>query len=106
MAQLKLMVAGDPETVALFSLLGASGYVCESPEELKGLLDYLEAHEKEIGGLLLGAQLYDKESRYLARIRKLGIPMIFLPSQDAGADAGRLALEALTEKAMGMKLGF
>lgn len=101
---LKLVAAGERSFVRMFAMMGAQACRVASPEELKSLVEEIEGAPQRYGALLLSSKLADGSERYVSRIRKAGIPVVFLPSLTGGAQAGYRALEQLSERALGMKL--
>ena len=103
MTQKTLFVIGDKPTVMFFKLLGAQGTIIESHLDLTTALEAINQHLDTIGALLLTETLTATPSKTLDKINRLGIPVISLPNNQSSTSNSQ-KLEALLEKAIGMKL--
>lgn len=100
----QLVVVGDAQTVAFFKLVGAVGFEVESanPKQLSETLQYIRKNARRIGGMLVAAQVAETIIERLDRMQGVDVPVIRLPDPTGLSQIG--FLEALMEKAIGMKL--
>jgi vacuolar-type H+-ATPase subunit F/Vma7 len=104
----KLLIIADEQTVQLFRLVGAVGFTVQNhdlehlPHQLQPAITYVRSHASEIGGVLVAAPLASTLIERLDRIKTLEVPVIRLPDENGQSQIG--FLEALMEKAIGMKL--
>lgn len=100
----QLIVVGDAQTVAFFKLVGAVGFEVEAAnaKQLSEVLQYIRKNVRLIGGMLVAAQVADALIERLERMQGVDVPVIRLPDPNGLSQIG--FLEALMEKAIGMKL--
>lgn len=100
----KLIVIGNQETVRFFTLVGAEGLVVTEGDTatLNQALQYIRSQSRVIGGILVESELADTLTERIERMQGVDIPIIRLPDPSGKSQIGYL--EALMEKAVGMKL--
>jgi len=100
----QLVVVGDAQTVAFFKLVGAVGFEVEAAnaKQLSEVLQYIRKNARLIGGMLVAAQVAEALIERLDRMQGVDVPIIRLPDPSGLSQIG--FLEALMEKAIGMKL--
>lgn len=98
----KIVVAGTKNDSILFSLIGAKTFELKKNEDINNVFDYLESNYENTAGLLIAAKFFDTNSRYFAKLQKMGIPIIMLPDPE-GKNIDT-TLETLQEKTIGMKI--
>jgi vacuolar-type H+-ATPase subunit F/Vma7 len=100
----QLVVIGDAQTVSFFKLVGAVGFEVESAngKQLSEALQFIRKNARSIGGMLVAAQVAEAIIERLDRMQGVDVPVIRLPDPTGLSQIG--FLEALMEKAIGMKL--
>jgi len=99
-----LLVVGDVQTVAFFRLVGATGFVVseDGSHHLQPVLQYLRENAKSIGGIVVSPACADQLIERIDRMKVIEVPVIRLPDPSGLSQIG--FLEALMEKAVGMKM--
>jgi vacuolar-type H+-ATPase subunit F/Vma7 len=100
----QLVVIGDAQTVSFFKLVGAVGFEVESAngKQLSEALQFIRKNARSIGGMLVAAQVAEAIIERLDRMQGVDVPVIRLPDPTGLSQIA--FLEALMEKAIGMKL--
>lgn len=103
----QLIVVADEQTVAFFSLIGAKGFIVNEQSnsqaaQLQKVVHYVRENVRSIGGILVAPPIADVILDTLSRIKSLEVPIVRLPATDGSSQVS--FLEALMEKAVGMKL--
>lgn len=97
-----LLVVADKQTSTYFKLLGAMAYTF-TPFREDWLIDELESILKQVGAVVVDAQVALKANRFIQKVSKHQLPLVTLPSSDNPSAFGD-RLETLIEKAVGMKI--
>lgn len=100
----QLLVIGDVQTVQFFTLIGAIGFVlnADSSHHLQPVLQHIRDNAKKIGGILVSTDIVDELIERIDRMKTVEIPILRLPNKNGASQIG--FLEALMEKAVGMKM--
>jgi vacuolar-type H+-ATPase subunit F/Vma7 len=98
-----LYIIGNQTVVNLFSLAGAKGLLVNSTESWHEALEQLSANHPQVGGVCVTIDLSQFDAKALQKLRRLGVPLLFMPALDSGTMAHN-SLETLMDQALGMKL--
>jgi V/A-type H+-transporting ATPase subunit F len=101
---MKFYVLGDDETVLGFRLVGVAGKVVEGRDEaLRALRGAVE--DKQVGVVLvterIAAGIRDEVE---ARLYGLGFPLVLEIPDSSGPDPGRLDIQEVVRKAIGVSI--